>query len=190
MNQHLLALIPSSPARPWRLCRLSAPLYDHRSVVPAAAVERRKRGLRLSDSARLRLPIRENRPLASSAPHPQLRKVYQRRNELFYGDLYELFEGAFPGEFGGGPGDHQLVEEEDKTGQTRLTLVVHPEVKAVDEKRILARLKAELSKRSRGDRFMTDLWANAGRFKLKRAVPHASPRGKILPLHIVRGGDR
>jgi hypothetical protein len=105
---------------------------------------------------------------------------------FFYGDLYELFEKMFPCEFGGGPGDYQLVEEEDGTGQTRLTLVVDPQVKDLDEKRILARLRVELSKRSRGDRFMTDVWARAGTFKLKRTAPYASPRGKVLPLHIFK----
>jgi hypothetical protein len=103
---------------------------------------------------------------------------------FFYGDLYELFERTLPCEFGGAPGDYQLMEEEDETGQTRLTLVVHPQVKALDEMRILARLRAELSQRSRGDRFMTDVWAQSGTFKLKRNVPYASPRGKVLPLHM------
>jgi hypothetical protein len=103
---------------------------------------------------------------------------------FFYGDLYELFERTLPCEFGGGPGDYQLMEEEDETGQTRLTLVVHPQVEAVDETRILSRLRAELSQRSRGDRFMTDVWANAGTFKVRREAPYASPRGKILPLHM------
>ena len=105
---------------------------------------------------------------------------------FFYGDLYELFEKIFPCEFGGGPGDYQLVEEEDGNGQTRLTLVVHPQVGDVEEHRILARLRAELAKRSRSDRFMTDVWAQTGTFRLKRAVPYASPRGKILPLHIFK----
>jgi hypothetical protein len=106
---------------------------------------------------------------------------------FFYGDLYDVFEGIFPSEFGGGPGDYQLMEEEDGHGQTRLTLVVHPQVGEVEEHRILARLRAELSKRSRGDRFMADVWAHAGTFRVKRTVPYASPRGKILPLHIPRG---
>ena len=49
----------------------------------------------------------------------------------FYGDLFEILEKTFPSEFGGGPGDYQLVEEEDGNGQTRLTLVVHPEGRGV-----------------------------------------------------------
>jgi hypothetical protein len=31
---------------------------------------------------------------------------------------------------------------------------------------------------------MTGVWENAGTFRVKRDVPYASPRGKILPLHI------
>jgi hypothetical protein len=105
---------------------------------------------------------------------------------FFYGDLHELFEKTLPCEFGGEPGDYQLMEEEDGNGQTRLTLVVHPQVKDLDEKTILARLRAELSKRSRGDRFMTDVWAHAGTFNIRREAPYASPRGKVLPLQISR----
>jgi hypothetical protein len=102
----------------------------------------------------------------------------------FYGDLYQLFEKTLPTEFGGGPGDYQLVEEEDNNGQTRLTLVVHPEVGNLDEGQVLARLRTAFSHGSRGNRFMTEVWENAGTFRVKRQVPYASPRGKILPLHI------
>lgn len=101
-----------------------------------------------------------------------------------YGDLYELLEKIFPAEFGGGPGDYQLVEEEDSMGQTRLTLVVHPEVEELDESRALARLRSALANGSRGNRFMTGVWEKAGTFRVKRQLPYASARGKILPLHI------
>jgi len=102
----------------------------------------------------------------------------------FYGDLFELFEKILPSEFGGGPGDYQLVEEEDRTGQTRLTLLVHPEVGKLDEDRLLSRLMEGLAQGSRGNRFMSKLWQDAGTFRIKREIPFASPRGKILPLHI------
>jgi hypothetical protein len=108
----------------------------------------------------------------------------------FYGDLYELFERNFPCEFGGGPGDYQLMEEEDGNGQTRLTLVVDPSVGSVDENMVLQRLRAALSNGSRGNRFMTKVWESAGTFRITRQKPHASPRGKILPLHISRGRER
>ena len=104
----------------------------------------------------------------------------------FYGDLYEFFEKALPSEFGGGLGDYQLVEEEDDNGQTRLTLVVHPEVGAVDETKILLRLQERLSQGSSANRFQAKIWQDAGTLRVKRGVPHASARGKILPLHISR----
>jgi len=102
----------------------------------------------------------------------------------FYGDLFELLEKTIPSEFGGGPGDYQLVEEEDEKGQTRLTLVVHPEVGQLDEDRLLSRLMEGLAQGSRVNRFMSKLWQDAGTFRIKREIPFASPRGKILPLHI------
>jgi hypothetical protein len=104
-----------------------------------------------------------------------------------YGDLYDLLETRLPAEFGGVPGDYQLIEDEDDAGQTTLTLLVHPDLNGLDEARVLTRLRTEMAKRSRGHRFMATVWENAGTFKIKRAVPHASPRGKILPLHMSAG---
>jgi hypothetical protein len=78
------------------------------------------------------------------------------------------------------------VEEEDDQGQTRLTLCVHPLVKNCDEARLVSRLRAALGEGSRGNRFMTQLWQNAGTFRVVRRAPYASGRGKILPLHINR----
>jgi len=111
-------------------------------------------------------------------------KLTSEGMSYFYGDLYELLEKAFPAEFGGGLGDYQLVEEEDGNGQTRLTLVVHPDVENLDEEKILARLRGALSNGSRGNRFMTWVWQDAGTFRVKREPPYVSPRGKILPLHV------
>jgi hypothetical protein len=102
----------------------------------------------------------------------------------FYGDLFELFEKVLPAEFGGGAGDYQLVEEEDDQGQTRLSLVVNPSVRDLDEERLLSRLRAALSQGSRGNRFMTELWQGVGIFRVVRKTPYASGRGKILPLQI------
>ena len=104
----------------------------------------------------------------------------------FFGDLYDLFEKILPSEFGGGPGDYQLVEEEDEKGQTRLSLLVHPEVGAADETKILLRLQERLSQGSSANRFQAKIWQDAGTLRVKRGVPHASARGKILPLHISR----
>ena len=68
--------------------------------------------------------------------------------------------------------------------QTRLTRVVHPDVGELDEGKILTRLRASFAEGSRANRFMTGVWENAGTFRVRRENPYASPRGKILPLHI------
>jgi hypothetical protein len=104
----------------------------------------------------------------------------------FYGDLFEIFERILPSEFGGGPGDYQLVEEEDDNGQTRLTLRVHPDVPNLNEDALLWRLHEELAKGSRANEFGAKVWQNAGTLRIRREAPHSSPRGKILPLHISR----
>ena len=102
----------------------------------------------------------------------------------FTTDLFELIEQTIPSEFGGGLGDYQLVEEEDDSGQTRLTLLVHPAVTGLNEANLLARLQQGLAQGSRNNRFMSKLWLDAGTFRVRREVPYASARGKILPLHI------
>jgi hypothetical protein len=99
-----------------------------------------------------------------------------------YTDLYEILEKTLPGEFGGGPGDYQLREEEDAHGQTRITVMIHPGVGRVDEARVLARLQAALGRDAWHSRF----WRDAGTLRVKREAPYATARGKILPLHIVR----
>jgi hypothetical protein len=104
----------------------------------------------------------------------------------FYGDLYEFLERTLPVEFGGGPGDYQLVEEEDENGQTRLTLRVHPQVGAIDEQKALHRLRDELARGSWANEFRTRVWEGAGTLRVRREAPVASVRGKILPLHIRR----
>jgi hypothetical protein len=113
-------------------------------------------------------------------------KLTSEGMNYFYRDLFELFEKTLPSEFGGGPGDYQLVEEEDHTGLTRLTLVVHPEVGGVDEDRLLARLKELLAEGPQGNRFTIELWQKAGTFRVQRRIPYSSRRGKVVPVHILR----
>jgi hypothetical protein len=102
----------------------------------------------------------------------------------FYGDLYEFFESTLPAEFGGASGDYQLAEEEDVDGRTRLTLRADPRIGALDEAKLLARLREELGRRSWGHELQARIWERAGTLRIKRERPLASPMGKILPLQI------
>ncbi|HEX2387244.1 MAG TPA: hypothetical protein VHL99_11805, partial [Candidatus Binatia bacterium] len=109
-------------------------------------------------------------------------KLTSEGMNYFYGDVYEFFEQTLPAEFGGAAGDYQLVEEEDENGQTRLTLIVHPGVGALDENKVLLRLQRRLADGSSGNRFQAEMWRASGTYRIRRETPRASPRGKILPL--------
>jgi hypothetical protein len=95
-------------------------------------------------------------------------------------DLFELLEKTLPKEFGGTSGDYQLVEDEDSNGQTRISIVVHPCLGVISEEKLIVRIRDTLGENRGFCRF----WRDADTFSVKRAVPYASPRGKILPLHI------
>jgi hypothetical protein len=100
----------------------------------------------------------------------------------YYGDIFEVFDKLLPAEFGGGPGDYQLVEEEDGDGRTRLTLRVHPKITGLDEGKVIARLTEHLAAGSWEKQFQVQVWHEAGTLRVRREAPHASERGKILPL--------
>jgi hypothetical protein len=101
-------------------------------------------------------------------------------------NLYEALEGTLPSELGGGPGDYQLVEEEDEDGRTRLTLLVDPSVGTVDEGRALECLQEVLERGDGRARYMARAWEQYGTLRVRRETPRASSRGKVLPLHIER----
>jgi hypothetical protein len=79
-----------------------------------------------------------------------------------------------------------LVEEEEETGQTRLTLRVHPQAGDFDSSNLLTRVRSELRRGSRGHAFQAQVWDQAGTFRVKCEAPLSSARGKILPLHFHR----
>ncbi len=98
--------------------------------------------------------------------------------------LLEALERVLPNRFGGGPGDYQLLEEEDDDGRTRLTLLVDPQIGSIDDEAALDCLKNELAGGPRTNRYISRLWSQAGTLRLCRRAPIASARGKVLPLRI------
>jgi hypothetical protein len=185
VNQHLLALLchpepltREGPAVHPLLCTTLHPLAPRLLLNVEngdyARLERRDCGCALERSG-LTLHLHHIR---------SFEKFASEGMNYFHTDLFELLEKTLPAEFGGGPGDYQLVEEEDSAAQTRLTLRVHPTVADLDEARLLARLQEALAESSRQQRFMAKVWQAAGTLRVRREAPYASPRGKILPLHI------
>ena len=104
-------------------------------------------------------------------------------------DLTDVLESRLPAEFGGGPCDYQLIEEEGAGGRTRLTLRIHPRVGELDEARVLSRLVEALGRADRKQRFMAELWRHAGTFRVERAAPQSSLRGKTLSVRLAVGKD-
>lgn len=99
-----------------------------------------------------------------------------------YRPLFEFIESTLPETFGGRIGDYQLVEEEDSTSATIITLLVHPRVGDVDEAAIRGRLVAELRRGSSVSPDVVSTWEAAGTVRTRRAAPRESERGKVLPL--------
>lgn len=104
-------------------------------------------------------------------------------------DLTEILESRLPVEFGGGPCDYQLIEEESTGGRTRLTLRIHPRLGDLDEARILSRFVEALGRADRNQRFVTETWRTSGTFRVAREAPRTSLRGKTLSVHLAVGRE-
>jgi hypothetical protein len=99
-------------------------------------------------------------------------------------DLVRIMEEILPARFGGTSIDYQMMEEEDKRGHTRLSVIVSPEVGEIDEAELVRTVLAELSKGKDTQRMMAEIWAQAGMLRVKRMPPFVTAGGKLLPLHI------
>jgi hypothetical protein len=99
-----------------------------------------------------------------------------------FSPLFNFVEEILPGEFGGGIGDYQIIEEEDEEGKSHLTMLVHPQVGSLDETSLHSRFIEELAKTSK---FAARFWQSKGTVQVRRDVPLGSTRGKILPIRRV-----
>ncbi len=102
-------------------------------------------------------------------------------------DLLRIIEEVLPAKFGGAYIDYQMVEEEDEEGHTRMSVIVSPEVSAIDEDKLIQTILAELSKGKDTQRMMAEIWSQAKTLRVKRMQPHITDAGKLLPLHINKG---
>lgn len=99
-------------------------------------------------------------------------------------DVGAILEGRLPAEFGGGPCDYQLLEEEGSDGQTRLTLRIHPRLGEIDEELVLARFVEQLGRADRNREFIAGNWSKTGTFRVAREVPRTTARGKMASVHL------
>jgi hypothetical protein len=97
-------------------------------------------------------------------------------------DLWALLETGLPRRFGGGPGDYQLVEEQDERGVPRYRLLVSPEVGALDEAALAETFLGMLSGLRPAYGFMVNQWRQGRFLTVERTRPRATPRGKVPPV--------
>ncbi len=91
-----------------------------------------------------------------------------------------VVEEVLPRQFGGDATDYQLLEHEDVEGYTRMSLLVHPRLGAVDEQAILKSLEHTFTECCHT---CARVWKEVGTLRVERAAPIPTRGGKLMPLH-------
>ncbi len=99
-----------------------------------------------------------------------------------------LVEEVLPGRFGGAPTDYQLVEDRSG-GLTKVHVLAAPRVGPLDPAAVSDAAYAALGDGDDGAELMVRLWRDAETLGVIRREPHATARGKVLPVHVVRTED-
>lgn len=102
-------------------------------------------------------------------------------------DVERILEETLPARFGGSPLDYQIVEEEDESGFTRLTILMNPALVFADEQSVVDAVLAALPRRGPAAEMSGSLWSQANTFRVRREVPITTARGKWMPLRVARG---
>jgi hypothetical protein len=100
-------------------------------------------------------------------------------------DLLRLLDEALPEQFGGGPTDYQMVEQEID-GLSRVSLLVHPRLGDIDESAVIETALASLGGGGQGRPMMSRWWREGSVLRVERREPHLSAAGKVLHLHVRR----
>lgn len=96
-------------------------------------------------------------------------------------DCVRILEEVLPREFGGSSIDYQLLEAEDENHLTRLFLVVSPEVRGIDEEKVLSRFIRELLNTPFSG--VSQTWFQDQTIRVVRRPPVETRGGKLLPFH-------
>jgi hypothetical protein len=83
-----------------------------------------------------------------------------------------------------------LVDGEAKDGKPSVRLRVHPRLGSIDEEEIREQFLSAVGEASGADRVKTVVWRDAGLPIIERVEPKVTAGGKILHVHLERGGDR
>jgi hypothetical protein len=98
-------------------------------------------------------------------------------------DLVRIIEEVLSQKFGGSMTDYQLLEHEDESGLTKMSLLISPDLKGVDEQEVLETIHAELRTKGRdggSSNVSVDIWEQAKTLTIKREYPKRTLVGKIF----------
>jgi hypothetical protein len=100
-------------------------------------------------------------------------------------ELGYILEKVLPDEYGGSPTDYQLLEEEDSSGMTHLSLIISPAVGKINNEKVLATVLNEIRKNAGGGKLAAGLWSQINTMQVRRIDP-ISKAGKISTLHLLK----
>jgi hypothetical protein len=98
--------------------------------------------------------------------------------------MVRILEEVLPDRFGGSPLDFQLLEEEDEHGLTRLTLLVSPRLDLENEDDVVSTMLEALGRSSAAADIARAFWQQTGTFRVRRAEPVWTNRGKLPPIRV------
>ena len=113
------------------------------------------------------------------------RKLTGRGITLLGSDIASIIEEKLPGRFGGNAQDFQLIEEEDRSGRTKLVLLVSPSVTLEDERAPAEALLEALSHGNPGASLGSAMLRGADALTVRREKPRPSARGKLPAFRTV-----
>ena len=122
-------------------------------------------------------------PVAAEGWSTRIRDIFRlddpagRRVPLPYQNVARVLDETLPARFGGGPGDYQVVEQEQPGGRWDVRLLVHPGVGPLDPHALVAAFVSGLGPEIFGDVVTVE-----------RRAPLPTTFGKVLHVHRLRSG--
>jgi len=104
-------------------------------------------------------------------------------------DIIRVLDEILPSRFGGGPGDYQLVEEEDRNGEPVLRLLARPGLGPIDENALAETFLRGVGSGEEVRSVMGSAWRQAHIVRVERRDPLSTASGKILHLHVRKPGS-
>ncbi len=104
-------------------------------------------------------------------------------------EIIRVLDEILPARFGGGPGDYQLVEEENRSGEPVLRLLARPSLGPIDESSLVEAFLCGVGSGEEVRSVMGSAWRRANIVRVERKDPLPTPSGKILHLHVRKPGS-